>query len=86
MKSITARQHEGVWLIRGFTRPYIDILKANQCAWDGKQLVWVYSGSILPAVIQHIVDGTYGFDANNPVLAPNNANSEKQVPRFHHRN
>lgn len=79
MSSITAKQHEGTWEIRGFTRPYIDILKANQCAWNGRKLVWEYSGAGLPTVIQQIIDGTYGLDVNNPLLAPNKANSEQQV-------
>lgn len=60
--SVVAKKVNGIWEIRGSTSRYIKLLKINQCTWDGKKLVWEYTGKTLPLVIQQIVDGTYGAE------------------------
>lgn len=77
--SVVATKIGNIWQIRGYTRPYVDILRANECTWDGKKLAWEHVGAELPPVVKQIIDGTYGLDANSPISEPNSGNFEKQV-------
>ncbi len=77
--SVVATKIGDTWQIRGYTRPYVDILRANGCAWDGKKLAWEYVGAGLPDEIQQLVDGTYGLNENSPLPELNKGNLENQV-------
>jgi len=46
-----------IWIIKGDTRPYKDVLSAAGAVWTAQRLCWEYRGNTLPEAIQAAFDG-----------------------------